>query len=220
MFQLDRLIYATSRPEEVHHMLKERGYSLAASGTSYPGVATRIYPFTGGGFLEVAYMEDETAALQSEGGQALQQFLKENGEGFYTLIIETDDLEHVASVLQAEGYPVQESPVQRVIDPTGEPVAFKIIGTFPHLPWFIQYDKQRPSPAGFPQAAIIRSTTLTADVTLLEKVFQIPATMVHYSNTHSALFPLLNASLRVESAEEYDFGYLEPQGLLLEKASQ
>ena len=217
LFQLDRLVYVTSRPEEVRQILKNRGYSEVASGTSYPGVATRIYPFTGGGFLEVAFIEDEQIVLTTEGGQALKQSLAENGDGFHTLVLETDDLNHVISVLQAQDYPVQETPVQRVVDPSGETVSFKMAGTYPHLPWFIQYDKPRQSPVGFPQAAIIRTTTLTADVNVLENILRTGATMVNYPNTHAALLPLANASLRIESADEYSFGYLEPQGLLFEK---
>lgn len=217
LFQLDRLVYVTSRPEEVRQTLKERGCSEAATGTSYPGVATRVYPFTGGGFLEVAFIEDEKAVLTTEGGQALKQFLAANGDGFHTLVLETDNLNHVISVLQAQDYPVQETPVQQVVDPSGQTVTFKMVGTYPHLPWFIQYDKPRQTPVGFPQAAIIRSTTLTADVNLLENILRTGATMVNYPNTHSALFPLANASLRIESGDDYSFGYLEPQGLLFEQ---
>ncbi|MGD8189006.1 VOC family protein [Brevibacillus ginsengisoli] len=217
MFQLDRLVYVTSRPEEVKQSLKDRGYSEVASGTSYPGVATRIYPFTGGGFLEIAFIEDEQAVLTTEGGQALKQFLTEQGDGFHTLVLETDDLDYVISALQAEDYPVQEIPVQRVVDPSGQTVSFKMVGSYPHLPWFIQYDKPRQSPVGFPHAAIIRSTTLTADVNLLERILRIGPMIVNYPNTHAAVFPLANASLRIEAADDYSFGYLEPQGLLFDQ---
>ncbi|MGC5328464.1 VOC family protein [Brevibacillus sp. SYSU BS000544] len=221
MFQLDRLVYVTSQPEEVHkYLTAERGYSLVATGASFPGVATRIYPFTGGGFLEVAYIENEELVTQTEGGQALKTYLEEHGDGFHTFVLETDELDRVSSTLQAEGYPVQETPVQHIVDPTGETVSFRMVGSFGHLPWFIQYDKRRPSPIGFPHAAIIRTTTLTADVALIEKLVQSPATVINYPNTHAAIIPLTNASLRIESGDEYGFGYLEPKGLLLENIKE
>lgn len=218
MFQVDRLVFATTRPDEVDMILqKKRGLTLAASGRSFPGVATRIYPFPGGGFLEVTYIEDESDAVTSEGGEALLTFLKENGDGYYALILETDDLGKVKEALTADDYPVMETPVQEITDPTGQTIRFQMIGTYPHLPWFVQYDKQRESPTGFPQAAFLYTQTLAADVTILEKIFSSQATIVEFPHTTAALFPLYNASLRVEAADEYGFAYFDPAGILFGK---
>jgi len=216
MFLLDRLVYTTSQPDEVDAQLRKRGYTLAASGQSFPGVATRIYPFPGGGFLEVAYITDETLARSNEGGQSVHTFLQEHTGGFTTLVLETDDLERVSRILQAEDYPVAVTPVQEVTDPSGETIRFQMLGTFPHLPWFIRYEKPHVATVGFPQAAIIRTTTFTADVQILEKILDRQATTVNYPNTTAAVLPLGNATLRVESANAYGFGYFEPAGLLLD----
>ncbi len=218
MFQLDRLVYATKHPDQIALTLQqERGLNLAASGQSFPGVATRVYPFTGGGFLEVTYLVDEAAAVANEGGEALHSFLQENGDGYYALIIETDDLARVRRVLEEEGYPVALSPVQEITDPTGDVVSFQMLGTYPHLPWFVQYGKPRQSPAGFPQAAFIRTTTLTADVAIMEKVLGQQATMVEFPDKTAALLPLRNASLRLETADAYGFAYFDPNGVLFDK---
>jgi hypothetical protein len=217
MFQLDRLVYATNRPEKVDlHLQTERGLPLAASGRSFPGVATRIYPFPGGGFLEVAYIENEKEIAASEEGVAMRDLLKEQGDGFTALVLETDDLDRVKRILEEEGYPVSVTPVQEVTDPTGQTVRFQMLGTYPHLPWFVQYEKPRESRRGYPQAAIIRTTTLTADVHILEKLLEMPATEVKFPDTTAAILPLYNATLRLESADAYGFTYFDPKGLLLE----
>jgi len=218
LFQLDRLVYATKHPDQIALTLqKERGMTLAASGQSFPGVATHIYPFPGGGFLEVTYVEDEAQAAATDGGEALLQFLSENGDGYCAMMLETDDLTHVRKVLEEEGYPVMLSPVQQVTDPTGETVSFQMLGTYPHLPWFVQYGKPRTSPAGFPQAAFIRTATLTADVAILEKILGQQATLLEFPDKSAALLPLRNASLRIETADQYGFAYFDPQGVLFEK---
>jgi hypothetical protein len=218
MFQLDRLVYATNHPEQVGlHLQTQHGLTLAASGRSFPGVATRIYPFPGGGFLEVAYIENEAEVAASEEGMAMRELLKEQGDGYTALVLETDDLERVRRVLEEEGYPAAVTPVQEVTDPTGQTVRFQMLGTYPHLPWFVQYDKLRDSPRGYPQAAIIRTTTLTADVSILEKVLGMPATSIHFPDTTAAILPLYNATLRLEAADAYGFCYFDPKGLLLEK---
>lgn len=218
MFQIDRLIYATAKPDWLHQFLTgKRGFTLAATGQSFPGISTRTYPFPGGGFLEVAYVSDESKLSLSEEGQEVQTFLRENGDGYTSLVIETADIEHVISVLQEEQYPVSDSGVHEVTDPTGRNVRFRMVGSYPHLPWFIQYDEQRPTATGFPQAAILRTTTLTADTSLLEKILQIGSTQLNFAETHAALFPLANGSLRLESADSYSFAYFDPAGLLLEK---
>ncbi|MFY0545118.1 VOC family protein [Brevibacillus sp. H7] len=217
MFQLDRLVYATKRPDEIALTLKqERGLTLAASGQSFPGVATRIYPFPGGGFLEVTYIEDEAAAVSTESGKALHSFLQENGDGYYAMIVETDDLARVRHILEEEGYPVAVTPVQEVTDPAGDVVSFQMLGTYPHLPWFVQYGKPRQSPAGYPQAAFLRTTTLTADTAIMEKVLGQQATMVEYPDRTAAILPLRNASLRIETADAYGYAYFDPKGVLFE----
>ncbi|MGO0060498.1 VOC family protein [Brevibacillus fluminis] len=217
MFQLDRLIYATAKPDWLHQFLTEkRGLTLAATGQSFPGISTRTYPFPGGGFLEVAYVTDESKLDLSEGGQELRDFLAENGDGYTSLVLETDDLEHVIRVLQEEQYPVSDSGVHEVADPTGQTVSFRMAGSYPHLPWFIQYDKPRPSASGFPQAAILLTTTLTADSSLLEKILKIGGTQLTFADMHAALFPLANATLRLESADAYSFAYFDPTGILLD----
>ncbi|WP_139490439.1 VOC family protein [Brevibacillus dissolubilis] len=219
MFQLDRLVYATKTPEEVdRHLQEERKMVKVASGKSFPGVATNVYPFPGGGFLEVAYIEDESKLTQNEGGLALKQFLDEKEEGYYAMILETDNINHVKNALTEEEYPVQLTGVQEMTDlASGEQVQFQMLGTYPHLPWFVQYSKKRTTPAGFPQAAILRTTTFTADMQLLEKLLGTPATTVNYPNMICAILPLRNASFRIESSEEYGFGYFEPRGVLMDK---
>jgi hypothetical protein len=217
LFQLDRLVYATKNPDQISLTLQqERGLTLAASGQSFPGVATRIYPFPGGGFLEVTYVEDEATAGTTEGGEALLHFLAENGDGYYAMMLETDDLTRVRRILEAEGYPVALSPVQQVTDPTGDTVSFQLLGTYPHLPWFVQYGKPRQSPVGFPQAGFIRTTTLTADVAIMEKILDQQATMIEFPDKTAAILPLRNASLRLESADRYGFAYFDPKGVLFE----
>lgn len=219
MFQLDRLVYATNQPKQVDMILqKERGLTLAASGYSFPGIATHIYPFIGGGFIEVTFIEDESEAASSDSGEALQTFLKENENGGYNaLFIETDDLMRVKGILEEEGYPVSLTPVQQVTDPTGDLVSFQMLGTYPHLPWFVQYGQPRQSPQGFPQAVFIRTTTLTADLNILERVLGYQSTMVEFPNKTAAILPLQNATLRLESAEEYGFAYFDPAGILFDK---
>jgi hypothetical protein len=218
MFQLDRLIYATTRPDKADFILrKERGLQLTASGRSFPGVATHIYPFPGGGFLEVTYIEDESQIASSEGGEAFHTFLKENGDDYYALILETDDLARVKQILEEEGYPAMVTPVQQVTDPAGEVITFQMLGSAAHLPWFVQYNKPRQTPAAFPQAAIIYTTTLNADVSLLEKVLGTRAATMQFPRTTAAVMPLGNASLRVESADKCGFAYLDRAGILFEK---
>jgi hypothetical protein len=218
LFQLDRLVYATKRPDELHVTLQqERGLTFAASGQSFPGIATRIYPFKGGGFLELTYVEDESQAASTEGGEALQSFLRENGDGYYALILETDDLQRVKRILETEGYPVMLSPVQEVTDPSGDVIHFQMLGTYSHLPWFVQYGKPRQSPTGYPQAAFIRTTTLTADVAIMEKLLDCPATTLQYADRTAAVLFMKNATLRLESADEYGFAYFDPAGVLFEK---
>lgn len=218
MFRFDRLVYATSHPDKVSfHLQTKRGLTLAASGQSVPGVATRIYPFAGGGFLEVAFIENHEDANQSEEGRTMAELLKEEGDRFTAMVLETGDLDRVKRVLEEEKYPVSVTPVQQITDPTGQEIQFQMLGSYPHLPWFVTYDKPRDTPRGYPQAAILRTTTLTADVAILEKIMGIPATAIQYPNTTAAMLPLSNASLRIESAEAYGFAYFDPAGLLLDK---
>ncbi|UFJ43178.1 VOC family protein [Brevibacillus humidisoli] len=216
MFQLDRLVYVTNHPEERHQQLTSRGFALAASGLSYPGVSTRTYPLAGGGVLEIAYVSDESLLPQSKGGQALAERLRTRGDGFNALMLETDELDRVKGILKREEYPVVEPPTQEITDPSGETIRFRLIGTFPHLPWFIQYEKPRLTPVGYPQATFIRTTSYTADVAILEKIFGISGMSLQSIST-AASFPLRNASLRVESADEYGFAYLDPNGILFEQ---
>ncbi|MGE5702404.1 MAG: VOC family protein, partial [Clostridia bacterium] len=198
-------------------LTSERGFSMVATGESFPGISTRIYPFGGGGFLEVAYISDESKIAQSEGGLALQSFLTENGDGYYSFVLETDDYDHVKQVLLEEEYPFSESGVQHVTDPSGQTNTFRMLGTFPHLPWFVQYREPRKNANGFPQAVILRTTTLTADATLLEKIMQTSSTQLNFPNMMAILFPLANATLRLEAADAYSFAYFDTTGILLEK---
>jgi len=218
MFQFDRLVFATNHPDQVDlHIRTKRGLTLTASGHSFPGVATRIYPFSGGGFLEVAYIENAEEANKSDEGQAMVELLKEQGDSFTALVLETDDLDRVKRILEEEKYPVTVTPVQHMTDASGKPFQFQMLGTYPHLPWFVMYDKPRDTPRGYPQAAVLRTTTFTADLEILEKIIGMPATTIQYPNTTAAMLPLYNASLRIESAEQYGFSYFDPAGLLLDK---
>ncbi|QOT00967.1 VOC family protein [Brevibacterium sp. JNUCC-42] len=217
MFLLDRLIYATNRPDEIDRIVtQERGYTCVATGQSFPGIATRLYPLAGGGFLEVAYIEDESRVPESESGLALQTFIQKNQEGYYTLVLETDDINHVEKVLQQEDYPIHFSGTTQVALPSGEQMMMRMIGTYDHLPWFIQNEKSTTPRPGYPQAAIIRTTSLVADVHLLEKLIGFSATMGQYLDMKTGFLPLANASLRFESADSYGFSYFEPKGLLLD----
>lgn len=218
MFQFDRLVFATNHPDAVDmHLRNKRGLTLTASGQSIPGVSTRIYPFPGGGFLEVAFIESLPEALSTDEGKAMAERLDNQGDSFSALVLETIDLDRVKRVLEAEHYPVTVTPVQQILDPQGKALRFQMLGTYPHLPWFVMYDKPRDTPRGYPQAAVIRTTTWTADVEILEKIIGMPATTIQYPHTTAAMLPLYNASLRIESGDEYGFAYFDPSGLLLDK---
>ncbi|MCR8986303.1 hypothetical protein NW801_14835 [Brevibacillus laterosporus] len=66
MFLLDRLIYATNRTDEINRIItQERGYTCIATGQSFPGIATRLYPLASGGFLPLA-----NASLRLESADA------------------------------------------------------------------------------------------------------------------------------------------------------
>lgn len=217
MFLLDRLIYATNRPDEINQIItQERGYTCIATGQSFPGIATRLYPLAGGGFLEVAYIEDESRVPESESGLALQSFIQKHQEGYYSLVLETDDMNHVETILQQEGYPIHFSGTQQIALPSGEPMMMRMLGTHEHLPWFVQYEKTTVPRPGYPQAAIIRTASLVADVQLLEKLIGFLATLGQYLDMHTGFLPLANASLRLESADANSFSYFEPKGLLLD----
>ncbi|WP_240436201.1 hypothetical protein [Brevibacillus laterosporus] len=92
----------------------------------------------------------------------------------------------------------------------------RMLGTYEHLPWFVQYEKPTTPRPGYPQAAIIRTASLVADVHLLEKLVGFSATMGQYLDMKTGFLPLANASLRFESADSYGFSYFEPKGLLLD----
>ncbi|WP_232695401.1 VOC family protein [Brevibacillus daliensis] len=217
MFLLDRLIYATNRPDDIDRILtQEKGYECVAAGNSYPGIATRHYPFPGGGYLEIAYVEDKEKATQTEVGQGLLAFLEEQGEGYYSLLLETADLTHVENVLREENYPIYKTGVHEITTITGEKLRMRMLGTSSHLPWFIEYEKTTQAKPDYAQAAIIRTTTLTADVALLEKLVGVTAIMGTYPGMNTGFLPLANASLRLESADKNGISYFEPKGLLLD----
>ncbi|GAA4706073.1 VOC family protein [Brevibacillus fulvus] len=212
MIQLDRLVYATTKPDEVDSFLRrERGLSVAATGTSFPGVATRIYPLPGGGFLEVTSIEDQSQIAASEGGSALQQFLAEKGAGYYSLILETDRLVHVKKTLKSNFYPTYVTTPQEAVDPTGQTIRFQMVGSAAHLPWFVQYNQPRVSPESEQeQGVILYSPFWQADTNLLEKIFgQKPD-----RSSSAVSFRMSNGCFRVVQAAEESFAYFDKNGIL------
>lgn len=221
MIQLDRVIYATSCPDEVDKVLTdEHCLQLIATGASFPGIGTRIYELPGGGTFEIAHIMDETKVETTEQGLAFLNHLKEHGDSYYGMVLEAFDLMGVRNILEAEGYPVEVTPVHEMVDQNGENMMFQMLGSSPHLPWFIRYDKPRQHKRGFPQAGIIRTASFASDVSLMEKILDNPALKGALPTMHTATIGLLNGTLRLESSDDYGFSYLAPTGLILDSMAR
>lgn len=216
IFQLDRLVYATVRPDEIDQLVRERGLQPAAPDEQQNGLLSRLYGLPGGGMLEVISVADETAAKATEAGRAFCQSLQETGDRYTALYLETDHIDRVHGILKAEGYPVYEFAVYDRKNATGQAESYRLLRTFDHLPVFIQYDRPKTYQTGYPQAAFLRTVTLEADTTLMEQLMERNAVRLSFSDRNASVLPLTNATLRLESAEAYGFAFFDPHGVWFE----